>query len=249
MPARPDTVVDALARALAVDPGRPFVTFYDGSSGERVELSVTTFDNWVSKIANLFADELMLDPGNGVGIVLPTCWQSTVVLLGAWTAGLRVTAHESDVDASVVGPDSVAAGMPLGGQVVACSLRPLAAPFTQPLPAGWLDFASAVPSQPDALLAPVTVEPDDVALVTATTELSHRSLVDRGVETATEVGMSSGGRLLTDTNPADPQDVGTALVAPLVSGGSVVLVTNCDEAARRAIAEQERVTCTVWSSR
>jgi uncharacterized protein (TIGR03089 family) len=249
MPVHPDTVIDALARALAVEPGRPLVTFYDGSSGERVELSVTTFDNWVNKIANLFADELMLDPGNDVRVRLPTCWQSTVVLLGAWTSGLRVTADDSDVDASVVGPDAVEPGATLGGQVVACSLRPLGGPFTEPLPPGWLDFAFAVPSQPDALLAPVTVEPDDVALVTATTELSHLALVARGVETATEVGLWSGGRLLTDANPADPRDVGTALVAPLVNGGSVVLVTNCDEAARSSIAEQERVTCAVWSSR
>ena len=249
MPVHPDTVVDALAQALAVDPGRPFVTFYDGSSGERVELSVTTFHNWVSKIANLFADELMLDPGDGVRVVLPTCWQSTVVLLGAWTAGLRVTTVDSDVGASVVGPDAVASGTPLAGQVIACSLRPLGGPFTEPLPAGWLDFAFAVPSQSDALLAPVTVQPDDVALVTATRQLSHRALVDRGVKTAAEVGLSSGGRVLTDANPADPEDVCAALVAPLVSGGSVVLVTNCDEAARSAIAEQERVTCTAWASR
>jgi uncharacterized protein (TIGR03089 family) len=249
MPARPDTVIDALARALAVEPGRPLVTFYDGSSGERVELSVTTFDNWVSKIANLFADELMLDPGDDVRVRLPTCWQSTVVLLGAWTAGLRVTTDASDVDAHVVGPDAVASGATLAGQVVACSLRPLAAPFTEPLPQGWLDFAIAVPSQPDALLSPVRVEPDDVAVLTANAELSHRTLVDRGVEAAAEVGLASGGRLLTDANPADADDVGTALVAPLVSGGSVVLVTNCDEAERSSIAAQERVTSTVWASR
>jgi uncharacterized protein (TIGR03089 family) len=249
MPAHPDTAVQALARALAVDPGRPLVTFYDGSSGERVELSVRTFDNWVSKIANLLADELMLDPDQGVRVLLPTCWQSTVVLLGAWTAGLRVTADDSDVDVCVVGPDAAASGTPLAGQVVACSLRPMGAPFTEPLPAGWLDFSFAVPSQPDALLAPVTIAPHDVALVTATTEVSHRALVDRGVETGAELGLSSGGRLLTDANPADPEDLRTALVAPLVTAGSVVLVTNCDEAARRSIAQQERVTCTFWSSR
>jgi hypothetical protein len=38
-------------------------------------------------------------------------------------------------------------------------------------------------------------------------------------------------------------------MAPLVSGGSVVLVTNCDEAARSSIAAQERVTSTVWVTR
>jgi uncharacterized protein (TIGR03089 family) len=249
MPARPQTVVHALARALAADPGRPLVTFYDGSSGERVELSVKTFDNWVNKVANLFVDELMLDPGDGVRVRLPTHWQSTVLLLGVWTAGLRLVADDapgSQAAASVVGPTAAAHAGAYDGQVVVCSLRPLGGPCTEPIPAGWLDFAVTVPGQPDALLTPVTVRPDDIAVVGPAAALSHGGLVHAGLETAAELRLSEGGRLLTDANPSEPGGTRTALVAPLVSGSSVVLVSNGDETTRRSIAEQERVTATAW---
>ena len=43
------TPAGLLADALRADPGRPLITFYDDATGERVELSVATFGNWVAK--------------------------------------------------------------------------------------------------------------------------------------------------------------------------------------------------------
>ena len=56
-PFSPATFADVLARQLRHNPGRPFITFYDDATGERVELSVTTYANWVAKTASLLADE------------------------------------------------------------------------------------------------------------------------------------------------------------------------------------------------
>jgi uncharacterized protein (TIGR03089 family) len=246
MPVRRDTVVSALARGLDDDPGRPLVTFYDGASGERIELSVTTFDNWVAKIANLFSDELLAEPGDGVRVSLPVHWQSSVTLVGAWTAGLRVLVGNagSDAVASVIGPAGLSNAVGVDGQAIACSLRPLGGPFTTPLPDGWLDFSLVVPSQPDIVVTPVDVEPEHIALVAPDGELTHRDLLDRALETAKTLRLSPGDRLLTDANPCDPQGMHTALLAPLVTGGSIVLVTNCDAPAVSAIARQERATVT-----
>jgi hypothetical protein len=47
------------------DPVRPLVTHYDDATGERVELSATTLENWVSKTANLLQDELGRTAGAG----------------------------------------------------------------------------------------------------------------------------------------------------------------------------------------
>ena len=47
-----------LDAALRSDPARPLVTFYDDATGERIELSVTTYANWVAKTASLLQDEL-----------------------------------------------------------------------------------------------------------------------------------------------------------------------------------------------
>jgi uncharacterized protein (TIGR03089 family) len=250
MSASAPSVVSALADALAGNAGRPLVTFYDGSTGERIELSVKTFDNWVSKIANLFTDELMLEPGDGVRVDLPTHWQSTVSLLGAWAAGLHVVLDGAAVPtASFVGPSAAAHPQRMQGQAIACSLRPLGGAFIQPLPAGWLDFAVEVPSQPDVYVGSSVVQPEDPAVVAASGGLSHGQLMDRALETAGELGLSTGDRLLTDFNPCDPRGMDVALVAPLLAGCSVVLLTGCDGAARDSIAAQERVTVTAWAPR
>ncbi len=47
------TFAAVLSARLRDDPGQPLVTFYDDASGERVELSVTTYANWVAKAASL----------------------------------------------------------------------------------------------------------------------------------------------------------------------------------------------------
>ena len=41
------------------------MTHYDDATGERVELSATTLENWVSKTANLLQDELGRTAGAG----------------------------------------------------------------------------------------------------------------------------------------------------------------------------------------
>ena len=52
--------------ALRADPSGPFLTFYDDATGERIELSLTSLENWVAKTANLLVDELDLEPGDVV---------------------------------------------------------------------------------------------------------------------------------------------------------------------------------------
>ena len=52
------TFAAVLAAQLRRDPGRPLLTFYDHATDERVELSVTTYANWVAKTASLLQDEL-----------------------------------------------------------------------------------------------------------------------------------------------------------------------------------------------
>jgi uncharacterized protein (TIGR03089 family) len=242
------TVLTALADALEREPGRPLVTFYDGASGERIELSVVTFTNWVNKIANLFADELMLDSGEIVHVELPAHWQSGVVMMGAWTAGLSVGlgAPTHDVAASVVGPAARAHAEQPRGQVLACSLRPMGGAFVEKLPDGWLDFAREVPPQPDALMSVAPIRPDDPALVVQTHSSTHADLVAQASETADELELSAGGRLITDANPARPSGLAAALVGPVLVGASVVLTANCDAEQRAKIGEQERVTAQFW---
>jgi uncharacterized protein (TIGR03089 family) len=141
------TFPDLLARRLDADPGQPLVTFYDDATGERTELSVKTFANWVSKTANLYADELMLDPGDAIRIDLPPHWLGPVFLAAAWTCGLEVS---DDADVAVVGPDRLDHG---ARTTVACALHPFATRVTETLTAGVLDHGVLWAGQSDVFTA------------------------------------------------------------------------------------------------
>lgn len=84
------TIPDLLAREARRDGARPFLTWYDDATGDRVELSVATTANWAAKIANHLVDELDVQPGDDVLVDPAMHWTTAVVLLGAWTAGGHV---------------------------------------------------------------------------------------------------------------------------------------------------------------
>ncbi len=233
------------------------MTYYDVGSGERIELSVATYDNWVSKLVNLYVVELGLEPGDQVVVDLPISWQASVVLSAAWSAGLVVSLQNDTVPAlRVVGPAAATEGLGESAeqdsgpvpQVLACSLRPLGGRFTSPLQPGWLDFAAEVPGQADVILAPVTTSAADPAVRTLTTTWTHGELVDRAATRAREIGLEAGGRLLTDLSQASDVGLLTGVAAPLVTGSSVVLLANARDADWSHIAEQERVTCVCRSA-
>jgi uncharacterized protein (TIGR03089 family) len=239
------TTLDALDSALRDDPGRPLVTFYDSATGERVELSVATFDNWVAKIANLLSDGLGREPGDRVAIHLPPHWQATVVMAGAWRAGLAVDLTGASADVTVVTP-APPPGADTSGDVIVCSLRPLGGPVLEPLPEGWIDFAAEVPAQPDVVVQPTQLSPADAAAVLLTGPLSHADLLDQAVTAAAELGLPPAGRMITDASPARASGMVPALAAPLAVGGSVVIVANTSPDQRARIAEQEHASTSLW---
>ena len=124
------TFAEVLAAQLRRDPGRPLLTFYDHATDERVELSVTTYANWVAKASGLLSDVADLERGMTLRIDLPPHWLSPVFLGAAWTIGLRVTTSD-EPDAVVCGPDGLEAWAPRAATVpvLACSLRPLGVRF------------------------------------------------------------------------------------------------------------------------
>jgi uncharacterized protein (TIGR03089 family) len=191
-----------LAQRLAADPGQPLVTFYDDASGERTELSVKTFANWVSKTANLCTDELMLDPGDAIRIDLPPHWLGPVFLGAAWSCGLVLAASSAGADATVVGPDGLDGLDGGSGTVLACALHPFATRFSEPLPAGVLDHGVLWPGQSDVF------SPLDA------TDLVVPAPDDR--------------RVLTDVDPVS-HDGQELLLGMLAGGGSLVLVAHPDE--------------------
>jgi len=238
------TFAALLDRELRSSPGRPFLTFYDEHTGERVELSVTTYANWVAKTASLLVEEHDLARGDVLVVDLPAHWLGPVFLGAAWLAGLTVSfpGTEAPPDAVVCGPDGLAAWADRAGDlpVLACSLLPMGVRFADPLPPGVHDVGLEVWSQPDAFLPYDPPGQEDVALLLpggAVTQAELWSSVTAG-RSATSTG---GDRLLSTANPASPPGV-VVVLEPLETGGSLVLVTGAGPARLDEIAEAERVT-------
>ncbi|MFJ8200235.1 TIGR03089 family protein [Streptomyces sp. NPDC096152] len=243
------TPADLLRSALAADPGRPLVTFYDDATGERVELSVATFANWVAKTANLLQDDLAAGPGDRVALLLPAHWQTAVWLLACASVG-AVADMDGDPDAAdvvVSGPGTLDAARACSGERVALALRPLGGRFPQP-PEGFLDYAVEVPGQGDRFAPFAPVDPEGAALIVAGAEYTAAEVVEQARADAPALGLTGPGSRLLSGLPYDTwQGLSAGLYAPLAAGGSVVLCRNLDRLPEDALAqriESERVTAT-----
>ncbi|MFE1315611.1 TIGR03089 family protein [Streptomyces sp. NPDC058755] len=241
------TPADLLRSALAADPGRPLVTFYDDATGERVELSVATFANWVAKTANLLQGDLSAGPGDRVALLLPAHWQTAVWLLACASVGAvaDVAGDPAAADVVVSGPDSLEAARACRGERVALALRPLGGRFPQ-APDGFADYAVEVPSQGDRFVPFAPVDPEEAALIVAGAEFSGGEVVERALADAASLGLTGpGSRLLSGLSYDMWEGLSAGLYAPLASGGSVVLCRNVDRLDEEALAkrvESERVT-------
>ncbi|MFD9500246.1 TIGR03089 family protein [Streptomyces sp. NPDC060035] len=242
------TPADLLRSALAADPARPLVTFYDDATGERVELSVATFANWVAKTANLLQGDLAAEPGDRLALLLPAHWQSAVWLLACSSVGVvaDVQGDPSAADLVVSGPDTLDRARACRGERVALALRPLGGRFPQP-PEGFADYAVEVPGQGDRFAPYAPVDPAAPALAVGGVELTADRLVARAREDAAELGLAPGSRLLTGRTYDSWEGLSAGLFAPLAAGGSVVLCRHLGRLDENGLAkrvESERVTST-----
>jgi len=240
------TPADLLRSALATDPSRPLITFYDDATGERVELSVATFANWVSKTANLLQDDLGAAPGDRLALLLPAHWQSAVWLLACSSVGVTVEigGDPSTADTVVTGPDTLDEARSCGGERVALALRPLGGRFPQP-PQGFMDYAVEVPGQGDRFTPYAPVDPDAVALVLNGKEMTAAQLVERAGTDAAHRGLTSGSRLLSGLAYDSWDGLSAGLFAPLTAGASVVLCRHLSLLSSEGFdqrVESERVT-------
>ncbi|MFI7438108.1 TIGR03089 family protein, partial [Micromonospora haikouensis] len=138
-----DNIARVFAAAIAPDPARPLLTWYDDATGERTELSGATLANWVAKTANLLTDEVAAGPGESAGALLPPHWQTAAVLLGCWSAGLVVADAPGPVEVLFAAADRAgeADAWP-AAERYALALAPFALPLRE-VPAGFADYVVA----------------------------------------------------------------------------------------------------------
>jgi uncharacterized protein (TIGR03089 family) len=249
------TAAALLGLALQADPARPLLTFYDDASGERTELSVTTFANWVAKTANLLVDELAVEPGGVLELRLPVHWQAPVWVQAGWAAGLAVrvgprrpgeaapavtvVTHDPSAD----GPAGPVVAEPGGaGEVVSLGLGPLGLPRPGVEPADPLavDYDRTVHAHGDRFVGGRAPAGDDVAL------LVGASAHDQAALAAAASGAAAPDGALLLTEPLhDLRTVLAGLLVPLATGVTAVLCRHLDPAALAARTVQEGVTMAV----
>ncbi|HEV2641010.1 MAG TPA: TIGR03089 family protein [Actinocrinis sp.] len=237
----------AVWRSQVAEQGpKPFVTFYDEGSGERVELSYRTFDNWLAKTGNLIQDDLFAQAGDRIAVHARPHWLSAVWLVAPLLTGAVVAPFGDPADAHTVvaGPESLdevrAAAGGSAAELLGLSLLPLGMPFRQ-VPAGFRDFSAEVRAHGDRF---VPVDPPRAAGAAVAgpdgAGLTHGELV----AAARDTGRRSGDRLLVSAD-RDRYTIGELvgwLYGPAAAGASVVLVRGADQARREKIAESERTT-------
>jgi uncharacterized protein (TIGR03089 family) len=201
---------DLFATAVRRDGARPFLTYYDDATGERIELSALTTANWVAKTANLLVDEYDAEPGDTVAIGLPAHWLGVVWALSTWSTGAALTSGTGAL--AITGPDFAIRGE---RETVASALLPLGGRFREPLPEGVHDYGAEVYNHPDVFTPYNPPTPTSPAY----DELTHDDLIG----TAEPVG----DRVLVTRTLTDRDGLGL-LVGVISGGGSIVLCRNLD---------------------
>ena len=244
-----------LLGALAPDPARPALTWYDPTGAQRVELSGASLANAVAKTTCLLVTELGLTPAARVELELPAHWQLAVWLLAAWSAGaVPVLVDPDRPDGGpapavvVVGPQALAtrcrAAFERGAdEVVAVSLDPFGRPFDIALPAMVVDHAVAVRTQPDRF--PVGGQPLSASALVPAGEregLSGEQLVVSAGRRHPADGWRPHDRILHAGAVRSAEDVVAALVAPMLAGAGIVWWRNPGPSGLVRTVAAERLT-------
>ena len=226
------TFTDVLARELRADAARPLVTFYDFATGERVELSVATYANWVAKTASLLVEEADLERGQRLLVDLPAHWLTPVFLGAAWTVGLEVVWDEAsgEADGVVTGPSGLG-GVRRARRAGARWSRPRCCRWgsASPTPCRSVCATSALEvwGQPDAFVAWDPPTDDDPATPDWTQGELMRAAAAGTLLPSSGAVLADGGRLLSEVSPASPSGL-ASFVEPLARSGSTVFVVGAD---------------------
>jgi uncharacterized protein (TIGR03089 family) len=246
------TPADLLRDTLRRDAAAPLLTYYDDATGERVELSGTTFANWVAKTANLLRDEFDVGRGSTVAVALPVHWQTAAVLLAAWSCGAAVLDTAAEDEGRLAESDVVLAEQSrlealedVGvEELLGLSLHPLGMGM-----AGYVgqarDFALEVRAHGDAFFPDEPPDPAATGLLAGGLELTLGGLVAAAAELAGRLGLAAGDRVLVDEHTAEEAGPVAWLLAPLSVGASLVLCRNTDDSVLGGRVAAERVTATL----
>ncbi len=246
------TPASLLAGAVRSDASRVLLTFYDDATGERAELSVATFANWVAKTANLCRDDLGLDVGARVAIALPLHWQAAVWWQVCWESGfVGVPAAAGGAlpacDVAVVPLDGVDGVPTLTSSdataiddVVGLGLGPMGLPVPgRAVPSAvTVDYDREVHAHGDRFAPPGGLSSASAALASPAGVRSAGELARLAAAAAQRWALSAGDRTLLAAPYEHERTLLAGLLVPLAVGSAAVLCRNLDLLDDEALARR-----------
>lgn len=212
-----------LQHLLAADPAAPRLTFYNESTGSRLDFSAVTLDNWAAKVGNMLLEEFDLCPGDAIAIALPPCWQAAAISLGALAAGIDVRWGDEPADVLFCGLNSTATAE--YADIAVVTDDPFGrgvAEIGAELPAGTVDFGPTVRFYGDQFFGETR----------ALSECVPQELL-----------VFSPGERVLGFGWSDEESFARTVLAPLACGGSAVIVTGPASTDRlEKICQAERIT-------
>jgi uncharacterized protein (TIGR03089 family) len=249
-----ENLSDLLHQQVRALSDRPLLTYYDAGTGERTELGYATGANWVWKLANLLVEELEVEPGQRVAVLLGGHWTAAVTALACWQVGAAVlpwdpavadpsllagaavsavvTSEQAVAAVPVAGLPVLAVGAGMGGRVTADVGD--AVPFDEVLA-----FADDYDDPEVTLAAPALVVPGDAADPAAGWVVQDQAEV---LAVARAAGLSGQDRFLVADRLQSVEGLAGGLLAAVVAGASVVLTRGYDEEGLGRIVAAEKVT-------
>ena len=229
-----DPLPRALVKWLTAHPSAPAITYY-GEGGTRIELSAASTANAVNKAVNLLTDELLLEQGDVVRVDLPCHWQTPILAVAAWAAGLTLDlSPEPDGGAAATLAAGEATRRPPIGIGLAVSTHPWGLPLGEELPPGWEDTALLTRGQADS--AAYRWPGNDQPWVNNPEPWTSGALERRCQELAAAWGLPQGGRLLSSRAPDTLDGLLGCCLVPALAGGGIILNNGADP---RDVSRQE----------
>jgi uncharacterized protein (TIGR03089 family) len=221
------------------------ITFYDDATGERTGLTAAQLGGWVAATAQLLTGDCGLRRGSRAGVLLPPHWQTAVVLLGSWAAGIEVSfrgwgpaglSPEPGPALDVTFVERRRVGSWLEDVPEAPHKFVLGAAASD-VPPGYRDFAPSARAHLGAPPPAGMVEAGAAATVDGTTFGEYGTAAAR---VARARGFAPGDRILIDTTSCEEPLIW--LMAPLTAGASIVLCANLDRSRLDGRMAAERIT-------
>ncbi|GAB2603420.1 TIGR03089 family protein [Paractinoplanes abujensis] len=224
------------------------LTYYDDRSGERFGLTAGELGGWAAATSALLT-EGGLGPGDTAAVLLPPHWQTAAVLLGAWSAGLKLsirgwataglTPAGDPLDVTFVERRRVGHWLdevPAGRHQFVLGLAPHGE-ATGDVPDGYRDYISSL--RPHLGVHPPRHEIQEhlPAVADGTT---YREYAQAAAGVAERNGIRAGDRVLIDTAVQEQPLIW--LLGPLSVGASIVLCANLDPSRLDARIAGEGVT-------